>query len=273
MIIPFMCAVLAAKIVGDSLTASIYDAHTLLSGHAVIEQLPGVRLGSEHAVDVGQLVAAEDTLDVGQPWLLEEVARAASREGAHGSCLLLLHAGEVVGVVNRHRLQRWVDTQCSQLPPGHTASALCTFSSVGVVGLHEEVLDASGLVEHGVAQLTRDALLLTALCLFEQKPEVCYCACFDECAPGCITLLSREGFQRTISEARFPMSKRCEPGGSTTAALSAITRSTRGCSWLFPSRLRGVGEMAFLLTGPEEEGPTLVSGDHEMVPVLLEDPL
>lgn len=33
-IVPFMCAVLTAKLVGDLMTPSIYDAHAKLNGHS-----------------------------------------------------------------------------------------------------------------------------------------------------------------------------------------------------------------------------------------------
>eukprot|EP00439_Symbiodinium_sp_Y106_P085435 s24_g28.t1 len=42
-IVPFMCAVLTAKLVGDMMTASIYDAHASLNGYAPIEGQADIR--------------------------------------------------------------------------------------------------------------------------------------------------------------------------------------------------------------------------------------
>ena len=52
-IVPFMCAVLTAKLVGDMMTPSIYDAHAKLNG----------TLASEHAQSVqGRSIAIPQLL-------------------------------------------------------------------------------------------------------------------------------------------------------------------------------------------------------------------
>jgi len=43
-IVPFMCAVLTAKLVGDNLAPSVYECHAQLNGYAMIKEHPDVRL-------------------------------------------------------------------------------------------------------------------------------------------------------------------------------------------------------------------------------------
>lgn len=42
-IVPFMCAVLTAKLVGDMMTPSIYDAHAKLNGTLALEHAQSVQ--------------------------------------------------------------------------------------------------------------------------------------------------------------------------------------------------------------------------------------
>jgi len=63
---PFMCAVLAAKVVGDTFTDSIYDAHATLLGYANVEEPEDVRLMPQ-VRDIALPVAKKDMLNLAEP--------------------------------------------------------------------------------------------------------------------------------------------------------------------------------------------------------------
>ncbi|CAK9109581.1 unnamed protein product [Durusdinium trenchii] len=56
-IVPFMCAVLTAKLVGDLMTPSIYDAHAKLNGYMPVEEQGDVRLSACNGGDRGDTEA------------------------------------------------------------------------------------------------------------------------------------------------------------------------------------------------------------------------
>lgn len=142
-VVPFMCAVLAAKLVGDSLTPSIYDSHAQLNGYAPVEEQRDVRLDTIVA-DVSVTVQPGDCIDASavlagpalQALALAGVAANAEvfgnpsdsqQGGSHRSAeaagqelppLLVVDysdgpstASSIVGVVDRQRLLRWLHRQ------------------------------------------------------------------------------------------------------------------------------------------------------------------
>lgn len=67
--VPFMCAVLTAKLVGDFFTVSIYDGHAALLGFAIIEEPKTLRLEARVA-DIAAPCRDHDLLDASAPTLL-----------------------------------------------------------------------------------------------------------------------------------------------------------------------------------------------------------
>lgn len=65
-VVPFMCAVLAAKQVGDMFTVSIYDGHASLLGFATIEEPEEFRL-TPTVADVVDIVGQADVIEISAP--------------------------------------------------------------------------------------------------------------------------------------------------------------------------------------------------------------
>lgn len=233
-VVPFMCAVLTAKLVGDSLTPSIYDCVAKLNGLAPIEEQHDVRLDMIVA-DLAEPLPAAAHLWVDGPvplrqlttlvWGSEtpqrECAAGGAEAGAGGeapaeSPLLLLHGSsgsDVLGVIDRGRLQRWLSRQ------GGKVSA--SFEPLGDLQ-SSDIVDASSIVDKRIGRLSAQAPLLTAFCVFKQKPQLRYCICLDDRSRDRgtkrISILSRRSFYAALNEGRFPLA---HPAYSASAVDAA----------------------------------------------------
>merc|ERR1719401_1309864 len=77
--VPFMCCVLVAKLAGDSFTDSIYDAHSLLAGYAIIEEPKGLRL-SPHLSDIAEPCSEAMLLNASMPLSFDALCRLVGVE-------------------------------------------------------------------------------------------------------------------------------------------------------------------------------------------------
>jgi len=139
-VVPIMCAVLTAKLVGDALTPSIYDAITKLNGYAPIEEQSDVRLDILVA-DLSTPLSAHDCIDVSHPITTSDLQAFVSQEfhdldqhcqkdtadsdhsERHASRQnpVLVYASRntsqckqshhIVGIIERSRLGRWLARQ------------------------------------------------------------------------------------------------------------------------------------------------------------------
>lgn len=130
-IVPFMCAVLASKLVGDIFTPSIYDGHSVLNGYAPIEEPEDIRLEPL----ISDIAVSVDTLNINIPMTLETLQSFTSQVSQNNQCaesMLLVQPAsnsamlpKVIGLVERNRVRRWVSRQLQRAHPG----TLCDFSS------------------------------------------------------------------------------------------------------------------------------------------------
>jgi len=280
--VPFMCAVLAAKLVGDFFTVSIYDAYSVLLGYAMIEEPKDVRM-SPRVVDVAKPCGIGDVFDMLYPisvgalratlgplvrrtpldegaagkdgWCCAQAAQDVEvgtvaggtadvhielselkdgrAAGAKQRCGLstgfgapqpVLEAGalaagtsevcvlvkgqnraRVYGVVEKERLLHWLQGHDSVDGPV-SDSAICSFAQTASFRTQSlaanclETLDASDLVETAFVRFLASAPVLTAVCAFREDQRLRYCVCRDE-ADGCaLSVLSREGLERALTE-------------------------------------------------------------------------
>jgi len=229
-VVPFMCAVLAAKLVGDCFTVSIYDGHAALAGFATIEEPEGLRLAAQ-VTDVAIQCSEDDIIDISRPISVEALRSTlqtlpsspnhvtadhrsgpsilpscavprdhASEEGASDVIVVIkgCSEGEVCGVLRREHLHEWLEKNA------RTASALCTFDPDGRGGDHlPPLLDASDLVEVGIRRLLGTAPILTAVCAFREYPDLDYCVCRCESDRCRFSVLSRQRLEDALSAGRF----------------------------------------------------------------------
>jgi len=280
LIVPFMCAVLVAKLVGDAVTPSIYDAHGSMNGYAMIEEQDDVRLGTQLVSDIAKPIPEQDLIDGSKLLSSDELQTFTesprrpiqedvggesldAESTAAGSGLLVVvrprtHGAEeyIIGVVERSRLQSWKREQAcpsrsSFLPLTPRA---CSLECAGGPGcgsgasmetdldyldeseqpVHEAgpVLDASSVVDTDIARLSSDAPLLTAHCVFEQRPALTYCVCHDGRQLHTVKVLSRADFREAIFAARFPLGRPPIHASNSSGANGAITLARRSCACL-----------------------------------------
>lgn len=220
--VPFMCSVLVAKLVGDSFTLSIYDAHSLLAGYAIIEEPKGLRL-SPHLSDIAEpcseamLLSASASLTLGElcshlgvEERVESIDKADDSlsftpvfggsvpSPSHiGNLLVVTKAGdpaEILGVIDTFRIRRWLRLQ-------HAASPDMVCSFIGSSTSDE--LDASSLVERHFVRFLSTAPVLTVVCAFREDPLLQYCICRDEEDRFNIGVLSRIQLDRAFLEKQF----------------------------------------------------------------------
>eukprot|EP00927_Polykrikos_kofoidii_P072099 TRINITY_DN68253_c0_g1_i1.p1 TRINITY_DN68253_c0_g1~~TRINITY_DN68253_c0_g1_i1.p1 ORF type:complete len:839 (-),score=106.52 TRINITY_DN68253_c0_g1_i1:56-2572(-) len=293
--LPFMCAVLGAKIVGDTFTVSIYDGHASLLGYARIEDPKDIRLAAQmsdvvvpcgkpinvldvsgpvsasrllqalralnqatwfavaNAGDMTEDSAASRSSSAGLPDVLTvasylqagtsasltkepstsrfpEGRSSASREEEDDEApshrqrvpwlpeLILLRRqkltseAEVCGVIaDRSYFQAWLQRAYLARGIGYRGGAtakkqlMCVFHNGAFAAIRDGciTLDARPLVTTGVRRLQASAPLLTAFCSFREFPSLQYCICSDDLHGRGLSLLSREGFECALGEARF----------------------------------------------------------------------
>mmetsp|Transcript_77211 Transcript_77211/g.214701 ORF Transcript_77211/g.214701 Transcript_77211/m.214701 type:complete len:880 (-) Transcript_77211:8-2647(-) len=262
-VVPFMCSVLTAKLVGDSFSVSIYDAHGGLLGYAVIEEPKGLRLAAQVS-DIALPCSAEDILDVSGPIPIgdlralfdraslaharqtvlgdtgasDEEFEDGARPNAHRERLRVLvlqrgtGQGEICGVVDRGTLGRWLEG----CPDADGEGALCAFDAKSVQAImlgspgRQPVVDLQELVDSRFRQLLASAPVLTAVCAFREYPDLGYCVCHGE-ADGSVSVLSRDGLGRALTDGRFPAAFR-----DPDVPDAALSPRARGVSML--ERLR-----------------------------------
>jgi len=216
-VVPFMCAVLTAKLVGDSLTPSIYDCYAKLNGLAPVEEQHDVRLDMIVA-DLAEPLPAAAQLWVDGPVPLRQLTALVwgGGEVAAESPLLLLHGcsgKNILGVIDRGRLQRWLSRQ--------SGKSSASFEPLGDLP-STDIFDASSIVDKRIGRLSAQAPLLTAFCVFKQKPQLRYCICLDEGNGDRFTkrtlILSRRSFYAAFNERRFPLA---HPAHSVSVADAA----------------------------------------------------
>lgn len=217
--IPFMCAVLSAKLVGDSLTPSIYDGVAILLGYTSFEDPPpGVRLASTVS-DVAVACRPSGLLDASTPRTLQELEAAVvedSDDEGRDRCaapsltgrwsrfepldLVVLTDGsksKVRGIILKERLRRWLSVQ------DHPANASCSFQTLDVddQAVKAAELDVSDLIETNFQRLLAEAPLLTAVCAFREFSELTYCVCRSE--SGEFSVLSRHRLEDALIRGKF----------------------------------------------------------------------
>jgi len=257
-VVPFMCAVLAAKLVGDSITPSIYDAHSTINGYAPIEEqqfrlnmavgdiatpldVTTCLVDAAAAISAARLteLAGEGPMVVrppqeGDPSSSADVLIVASRCGRRGDTVGTTDGPPtVLGIIERPRLRRWLacknldpDAACSfeaqdtndagdssseRFQPG-SPSSRPPVTSVGdmvetsVANGSRHLFDVSELVDMSIAKVSPCAPLLTAYCVFNQKPNLKYCVVIGEHKGGwSLGVLRREEFEAALTEERFPL--------------------------------------------------------------------
>eukprot|EP00929_Paragymnodinium_shiwhaense_P100703 TRINITY_DN63225_c0_g1_i1.p1 TRINITY_DN63225_c0_g1~~TRINITY_DN63225_c0_g1_i1.p1 ORF type:complete len:824 (+),score=108.28 TRINITY_DN63225_c0_g1_i1:56-2527(+) len=225
--IPFMCAVLTAKLVGDSFTVSIYDGTAGLLGYATIEEPANLRLAaqvsdvaspcrSDDVLDVSRLVSSKAIGDmllrttVGPPGKVMrggmpvEMDREGARGPLHDRDAIVLTRGrsdvDILGVVQKHSLQKFLDTQCGaeDVDVAFHSGAFEEAADDGRV-----IVDARSLLTLGIRRLRASAPVLTAICAFRDYPDLEYCVCRDELDGETLSLLSRGGLEHALNSGRF----------------------------------------------------------------------
>lgn len=119
-IVPFMCAVLAAKVVGDYFTVSIYDGFGTLNGYAMIEEPEDIRLEAMAAdlmEPVIEVLDASTEVEIGRLKSLlrgddRDAEDGAAKDRSNGPGVLLLAAmsqpPETLAVVEKEPLEEWL---------------------------------------------------------------------------------------------------------------------------------------------------------------------
>eukprot|EP00421_Protoceratium_reticulatum_P001157 CAMPEP_0168359870 /NCGR_PEP_ID=MMETSP0228-20121227/1865_1 /TAXON_ID=133427 /ORGANISM="Protoceratium reticulatum, Strain CCCM 535 (=CCMP 1889)" /LENGTH=376 /DNA_ID=CAMNT_0008372513 /DNA_START=18 /DNA_END=1145 /DNA_ORIENTATION=- len=236
---PLMCAALTAKLVGDTVTPSIYDAHAKLNGYAPIEEKPDIRLDKVVA-DLAELLP-HDWIDATVPTSVSTLAHliqepmSLQASGPHEYGVILvgstqpgrpLSPSSLVGVVERARLQQWIARHSSR-----GGQVLFTFVPVDDTAAAEgatagsDIIDAGELVDTDIARLSWEAPLLTAYCAFKQKPMLKYCVCFDERHPGVLGMLSRQKFETELADLRLAPASVPRDAGSSSGRQAAERNS------------------------------------------------
>lgn len=312
--VPFMCAALAAKLVADPMSPSIYDAHAKLNGIAPIEELPDLRLEMLVA-DLAVPISEDNILDASEPVLMRTLRELANSDEDEDIPILVVcphvegrdkgSVDDVIGVIDRSHLSSWLDRLASdadlpcQLMRGRRISVVCpeenapsmprgsfrgtdrailqpslhsppggrdapllqsqplagrqsaamrqsylfdtttfdeeddlpdTETSSSVAGIPEDATsfwidpdggarralpevdlqpsdgdDASNLVDKRVVKMTPYAPLLTAHCIFREKPKLHYIVCYDRDWPNNFAVLSRSDFEASLRTPCFPL--------------------------------------------------------------------
>ncbi|CAE8628122.1 unnamed protein product, partial [Polarella glacialis] len=199
--VPFMCAVLAAKLVGDAFTVSIYDGHGALLGFANIEDPEEVRFSAQLS-DVAVPLTDADIVDVSKPIRADSLIAASEvpqtselQAPRTRPDVLVLVAGhgqkhvKVCGVVEKakllERLQRdrelASDSEVCRFVPNQSAESATDDSEI----------DLSDLVQTDIRRMLSSAPLLTAVCAFREYPDLHYCVCRCEVASSSSFTFSR----------------------------------------------------------------------------------
>eukprot|EP00929_Paragymnodinium_shiwhaense_P014779 TRINITY_DN12273_c0_g1_i1.p1 TRINITY_DN12273_c0_g1~~TRINITY_DN12273_c0_g1_i1.p1 ORF type:complete len:559 (-),score=78.11 TRINITY_DN12273_c0_g1_i1:843-2519(-) len=256
-IVPFMCAVLTAKLVGDSLYPSVYDCVAQTCGFSIIREQPDMRIGMCVA-DLAVRLTADDLIDASklspmQPLIASSRRRyVLSEQGARdgspadsgvggvslSSPLLLLFktskasVHHVIGVVNRKKLRDWLAVQDTSASFCGFATAALDLQSLSQNG--GSVIDGSELVSSKFGVLATHAPLLTAYCVFTQTPQLECCICVDEREPGVFSVLARDDFFHALTDGHFPLACHNDLEGATlagrqlgSAGLEQIVREVR----------------------------------------------
>jgi len=251
-LVPFMCATLAAKLVGDPMSPSIYDGHAKLNGIAPIEEQTDIRL--EMVVgDIASAVASRDIIDGSAPVPLRALrglttptlatsreAAAADRAGGPASAslrasrsslpevLLVTRIGangsdpssEVLGILEKSKLRRWLE-EVDPVVDSCDLSTRRASSSGTLPGILSQAstcdgpaaADARDIVDRRFVQLCPFAPVLTAYCAFQEKPDLRYCVCFDKKLPSRFRILSRCDFKRALTSPIYPLARLGGPSG------------------------------------------------------------
>jgi len=280
-VVPFMCAVLAAKMVGDQFTPSIYDGVAGLLGYANIEEPEGLHF-SARCSDLAQACGDMDFIDIAEPMTVqclkaqlaghpiqEDTVELRETLGPFGpaelgpteahpspaSCksprvLLLItrrsgEIPEVHGVVERWRLAEWLRSNGQD-------DAFCSFK---VRGEAEPIspstllpLDASGIVVRDFVRFVAHAPVLTAVCAFRLQLGLKYCVCRDETGERPIAVFSREELEEALASGKFTAAFRESRGGPGPKMWAVLPTAL--------SRFLGLahGGMRFLAHGPAVGG-------------------
>jgi len=226
-VVPFMCAALTAKLVGELFTVSIYDSHAVLLGFARLEEPTDIRF-SPLVSDVVEPCADGDIFDISAPIPIETLAKriedwqlsgeigtadisspSTGRQIGHIEqrsgleAVVLTKDGVVCGVLEKARLRWWLAGK------HHMKGATCAFDpalcrSASDVSANPTPLDASKLLEARYAPLLGSAPLLTALCAFRESPQLQYCVVRDETGINFnLALLSRTHFDKVLKQEKF----------------------------------------------------------------------
>mmetsp|Transcript_119674 Transcript_119674/g.211506 ORF Transcript_119674/g.211506 Transcript_119674/m.211506 type:complete len:912 (+) Transcript_119674:183-2918(+) len=238
-VVPFMCACLVAKLVGDALSPSVYDAHAQFNGYPPVEELHAMRLDIllvdlvkelelSHIFDLNEHVPLQRLVDASK----EAEVVVVMRTDEFARCGTTA-ADRIVGVVEQARLERWLkqlpqelrsqDDVCS-FSPTAAVEEDCCIAQLRVSGdWQKEALDASDLVDGNIARLSAHAPLLTAQCVFEQKPSLRYCICVEERdGASTFSLLSRQAVQDALTDGHFPLQREAIKSDRSVGAAAAF---------------------------------------------------
>eukprot|EP00927_Polykrikos_kofoidii_P038494 TRINITY_DN32872_c0_g1_i1.p1 TRINITY_DN32872_c0_g1~~TRINITY_DN32872_c0_g1_i1.p1 ORF type:complete len:894 (-),score=141.47 TRINITY_DN32872_c0_g1_i1:65-2746(-) len=263
-IVPYMCAALTAKLVGDVLSPSIYESHAQMCGYPMITSQADVRL-NVWAADLAETLTADDLIDVSLghvslPRLLSSSGMQQPREQQGDgrvvgtpspSSVLLVHRGSassaqsILGVVRKSELRDWLAMRdlasisicalSAETPGGRPAfSTLSVEGGEAVSSWHTNavdngggLLDATCCVDESCGMLTADAPLLTAYCIFTQNVELQFCVCVGDAEGSLPSVLSRQAFFAALSDGRFPLARWVDPERNSMKCLKLVNESQK----------------------------------------------